>query len=160
MCTSLLIPSSFPLHPLAWSTRTYNQDCGALRAAHAGIALSDAEASIVSPFTGKSKSVRNVVDLLLEGRATLHTSFAMYKFLIGNGLVLSLTKQVILYYGILLCIFGYIVIVCISDLEFPQWRRDVKGIDQKEPSLKRCSHYFGCLFLYRIRLLHWVWVTL
>ena len=33
-------------------------DCGALRAAHAGIALSEAEASVVSPFTSKSKSVR------------------------------------------------------------------------------------------------------
>lgn len=33
-------------------------DCGALRAAHAGVALSDAEASVVSPFTSKSKSVR------------------------------------------------------------------------------------------------------
>jgi magnesium-transporting ATPase (P-type) len=27
-------------------------DCGALRAAHVGIALSDSEASVVSPFTG------------------------------------------------------------------------------------------------------------
>lgn len=32
-------------------------DCGALRAAHAGIALSEAEASVVSPFTSKDKSV-------------------------------------------------------------------------------------------------------
>ena len=28
-------------------------DCGALRAAHAGVALSDAEASVVSSFTSK-----------------------------------------------------------------------------------------------------------
>ena len=33
-------------------------DCGALRSAHAGLALSDAEASLVSPFTSKTKSVR------------------------------------------------------------------------------------------------------
>ena len=32
-------------------------DCGALRTAHAGIALSEAEASIVSPFTSKDKTV-------------------------------------------------------------------------------------------------------
>ncbi len=32
-------------------------DCGALRSAHAGLALSEAEASVVSPFTSKSKSV-------------------------------------------------------------------------------------------------------
>ncbi len=35
-------------------------DCGALRAAHVGIALSDAEASVVSPFTGFVVSVLNI----------------------------------------------------------------------------------------------------
>jgi P-type E1-E2 ATPase len=43
-------------------------DCGALRAAHVGVALSEAEASVVSPFTAATKSVRSVVDLLREGR--------------------------------------------------------------------------------------------
>ncbi|RLN20395.1 hypothetical protein BBI17_009970, partial [Phytophthora kernoviae] len=38
-------------------------DCGALRFAHAGVALSDAEASVVSPFTSKAKSIQSVVDL-------------------------------------------------------------------------------------------------
>ncbi len=41
-------------------------DAGALRAAHAGIALSDTEASIVSPFTSKSRTVTSVVDVLRE----------------------------------------------------------------------------------------------
>lgn len=34
-------------------------DCGALRCAHAGLALSEAEASVVSPFTSKAKTVSN-----------------------------------------------------------------------------------------------------
>ncbi len=38
-------------------------DCGALRAAHVGIALSDAEASVVSPFTSQDKSVRITISL-------------------------------------------------------------------------------------------------
>lgn len=36
-------------------------DCGALRTAHAGIALSEAEASVVSPFTSQDKSVRKPI---------------------------------------------------------------------------------------------------
>ena len=52
-------------------------DCGALRAAHAGVALSEAEASVVSPFTAATKSVRATVDLLREGRCALATSFAV-----------------------------------------------------------------------------------
>jgi cation-transporting ATPase 13A3/4/5 len=43
-------------------------DCGALKAAHVGIALSEAEASVVSPFTSKSKQPESVVDLLKEGK--------------------------------------------------------------------------------------------
>ena len=39
-------------------------DCGALRSAHTGLALSNAEASLVSPFTSKAKSVRLYPDLL------------------------------------------------------------------------------------------------
>ncbi len=39
-------------------------DCGALRSAHAGLALSEAEASVVSPFTSKSKSVFSFTHLL------------------------------------------------------------------------------------------------
>lgn len=53
--------------------------------AHAGIALSDAEASVVSSFTSRSKSCASVVDLLKEGRAALHANFAAYKFLITYG---------------------------------------------------------------------------
>eukprot|EP01052_Picozoa_sp_SAG31_P034050 SAG31_NODE_3923_length_3749_cov_2.030685_2_plen_246_part_00 len=60
-------------------------DAGALRAAHVGVALSDAEASVVSPFTSKSKTVQSVVELLREGRGALVTSFAGYKFLITEG---------------------------------------------------------------------------
>jgi cation-transporting ATPase 13A3/4/5 len=62
-------------------------DCGALRIAHVGVALSDAEASVVSPFTSKTKSVMSTVDLCREGRCTLATSFGGLKFLIMYGFV-------------------------------------------------------------------------
>lgn len=65
-------------------------DCAALRAAHAGVALSDSDASVVSPFSGRSKSVQSVADLLCNGRAALATSFASFKYMLVYGLVLSL----------------------------------------------------------------------
>jgi P-type E1-E2 ATPase len=34
-------------------------DCGALKAAHAGISLSDSEASVASPFTSKQVNFLN-----------------------------------------------------------------------------------------------------
>lgn len=126
------------------------QDCGALRAAHAGMALSDAEASIVSPFTGKSKSVRCVVDMLLEGRATLHTSFAMYKYLVCNGLILSLTKQAIFYYGVLLCIFSYMMIDLVATLGlgyFMVLALPPKRLQVWYTPADMCAHYCALLLL-------------
>jgi len=74
-------------------------DCGALRTAHVGIALSEAEASVVSPFTSHSKSVQSVVDLLREGRGSLATNFSSYKFLIMYGQMFSVVKLVAYYFG-------------------------------------------------------------
>ncbi|KAG2990451.1 hypothetical protein PC118_g5592, partial [Phytophthora cactorum] len=57
------------------------------RFAHCGVALSDAEASVVSPFTSKSKTIQSVVDLCREGRCSVATSFVSVKFLIVYGLI-------------------------------------------------------------------------
>ncbi len=38
-------------------------DCGALKAAHVGIALSDAEASVVAPFSSLDKSITSVTEV-------------------------------------------------------------------------------------------------
>lgn len=57
-------------------------DCGALKAAHVGLALSSAEASIVAPFTSNSKSILDVPVLIREGRCALTTSFLGFKFMV------------------------------------------------------------------------------
>ncbi|OQR88101.1 P-type ATPase (P-ATPase) Superfamily [Achlya hypogyna] len=57
-------------------------DCGALKAAHVGLALSNAEASIVAPFTSRRKDIRDVVALVREGRCALATSLLAFKFMV------------------------------------------------------------------------------
>ena len=42
-------------------------DCGALKCAHAGISLSDAESSVASPFTSKEPNIACVPELIREG---------------------------------------------------------------------------------------------
>ena len=56
-------------------------DCGALRAADVGISLSQAEASVAAPFTSKVADIRCVVNVIQEGRASLVTSFAAFKYM-------------------------------------------------------------------------------
>ncbi|XP_053546238.1 polyamine-transporting ATPase 13A2 isoform X2 [Bombina bombina] len=56
-------------------------DCGALKAADVGISLSDAEASVASPFTSKINNIECVPAVIREGRCSLETSFEMFKYM-------------------------------------------------------------------------------
>ncbi|XP_042300296.1 probable cation-transporting ATPase 13A5, partial [Sceloporus undulatus] len=58
----------------------------ALKMAHAGISLSDQEASVASPFTSQIPNIECVPELIREGRAALVSSFAVFKFLTIYGL--------------------------------------------------------------------------
>ncbi|PVU99625.1 hypothetical protein BB559_000550 [Furculomyces boomerangus] len=75
-------------------------DCGALRVAHAGLALSDAEASIVSPFSSKTRSIMSCVELIVQGRAAMATSLAGYRFLILFGQSVTLIKIFTFYFSV------------------------------------------------------------
>ncbi|XP_054995393.1 polyamine-transporting ATPase 13A2 isoform X2 [Sorex araneus] len=56
-------------------------DCGALKAADVGISLSQAEASVVSPFTSSMDSIECVPMVIREGRCSLDTSFSVFKYM-------------------------------------------------------------------------------
>lgn len=62
-------------------------DCGALRAAHVGISLSQAEASVAAPFTSKVQNISCVKYLALEGRCALVTSFGLFKYMTMYSLI-------------------------------------------------------------------------
>lgn len=66
-------------------------DCGALKAAHAGVSLSEAEASVASPFTSKEQNISCIPTLIREGRCALVTSFGTLKFITGYSLVQSIS---------------------------------------------------------------------
>ncbi|XP_077371234.1 polyamine-transporting ATPase 13A2 isoform X2 [Festucalex cinctus] len=56
-------------------------DCGALRAADVGVSLSEAEASIASPFTSKTENISCVPLLIREGRCSLVTAFSLFRYM-------------------------------------------------------------------------------
>ena len=66
-------------------------DCGALKAAHVGLSLSNAEASIAAPFTATSHSIHAMLDLVREGRAALVSSVASFKFMATYSLIQLIT---------------------------------------------------------------------
>uniref|UniRef100_A0A6B2KX42 P-type ATPase A domain-containing protein n=1 Tax=Arcella intermedia TaxID=1963864 RepID=A0A6B2KX42_9EUKA len=85
-------------------------DCAALSAAHSGIALSSAEASVVSPFTAKRLSIQSVVDLIRESRACLANSFAIFKYTILYGITQTSQAVFCYWYGADLSELLYIII--------------------------------------------------
>ena len=54
-------------------------DCGALRTAHAGISLSEAEASVASPFTSKEPNISCVPEVIREGKKFTWKSYILAK---------------------------------------------------------------------------------
>ncbi|OZC10773.1 hypothetical protein X798_02196 [Onchocerca flexuosa] len=72
-------------------------DCAALKAAHAGISLSEAEASIAAPFTSRIPDIRCVPMIIREGRAALVTSFGIFKYMASYSLT-QFISVVLLYW--------------------------------------------------------------
>ncbi|KAJ4445475.1 hypothetical protein ANN_07283 [Periplaneta americana] len=82
-------------------------DCGALKAAHVGISLSEAESSVASPFTSKEANISCVPTVIREGRAALSTSSGIFRFMVAYSLTEFLS-----------CIVLYAVNSNLTDLQF------------------------------------------
>ncbi|OCT73393.1 hypothetical protein XELAEV_18036370mg [Xenopus laevis] len=70
-------------------------DCGALKAADVGVSLSDAEASVASPFTSRTSNIECVPALIREGRCSLETSFGMFKYMALYSLTQFITALIL-----------------------------------------------------------------
>lgn len=74
-------------------------DCEALKAAHAGISLSEAEASVAAPFTSTVNNIECVVTLMREGRAALVTSFGCFKYMALYSFIQFISVIILYTYG-------------------------------------------------------------
>ncbi|XP_034474595.1 probable cation-transporting ATPase W08D2.5 isoform X2 [Drosophila innubila] len=70
-------------------------DCGALKAAHTGISLSETESSIASPFTSRRATIAAVPNVIKEGRAALVTSFGIFKYMAAYSLVQFISVMIL-----------------------------------------------------------------
>merc|ERR1719357_391769 len=74
-------------------------DCGALKTAHAGISLSLAEASVAAPFTSRNVNISCVPYVIREGRATMVSAFASFKFGVAFCFTQLITVLMVFYIG-------------------------------------------------------------
>lgn len=85
-------------------------DCGALRAAHTGISLSELESSVAAPFTSTHPDIVCVSRVLREGRAALTTSFGVFKFMIAYSLTEFFSVAFLYYFDANLTDFQFLFI--------------------------------------------------
>ncbi|XP_050530517.1 polyamine-transporting ATPase 13A3-like isoform X1 [Daktulosphaira vitifoliae] len=83
-------------------------DAGALKAAHVGISLSQAEASIAAPFTSQVTNVTCVTKVIREGRCALVTSFGIFKYMTCYSLIQFITLVILYSRGIMLGNFQFL----------------------------------------------------
>ncbi|KAH7618816.1 putative Polyamine-transporting ATPase 13A3 [Nannochloris sp. 'desiccata'] len=62
-------------------------DVGALKSAHVGVSLCEAEASVAAPLTSKRQTIACMVAVVAEGRCSLDTSYLIFKFIIVYAFV-------------------------------------------------------------------------
>jgi predicted P-type ATPase len=77
-------------------------DCGCLKAAHVGVALSNAEASIVAPFTSLDKSLSAVLEVIREGRCALASTVSAYSYYIIYGQIETILQVLSAYFAVTL----------------------------------------------------------
>jgi magnesium-transporting ATPase (P-type) len=70
-------------------------DCAALKAAHVGISLSEAEASVAAPFTSQVANITCVPSVIKEGRCALVTSFGVFRYMALYSMVQFITVLIL-----------------------------------------------------------------
>ncbi|XP_049825460.1 polyamine-transporting ATPase 13A3-like [Aethina tumida] len=85
-------------------------DCGALKAAHIGVSLSQAEASVAAPFTSSINDISCLIHLMLEGRCALVTSFAIFKYMALYSLIQFITILILYHHRSILGDFQFLYI--------------------------------------------------
>nr|VZI42217.1 unnamed protein product [Spirometra erinaceieuropaei] len=85
-------------------------DCGALKTASVGIALSDCEASIAAPFTSRQQDISCVVKLLKEGRCSLSTAIGSFKYMTLYSFVQFFSVLILYFIGNVLTDADFLII--------------------------------------------------
>ncbi|XP_052278090.1 polyamine-transporting ATPase 13A3-like isoform X1 [Dreissena polymorpha] len=116
-------------------------DCGALKTAHAGISLSEAEASVASPFTSKNANISCVPTVIREGRAALVTSFGIFKYMACYSLTQFLSVLILYWISNNLTDFEflYIDLILLTSLSVTFGRTHAYGKLHRVPPLVKLT---------------------
>jgi cation-transporting ATPase 13A2 len=84
-------------------------DCGALKAAHVGVSLCEAEASVAAPMTSNQQTIASMITVVAEGRCTLMATYQIFQFIIGYALVQAFSTNLMYTYALNIGNYQYLV---------------------------------------------------
>ncbi|KAG2500541.1 hypothetical protein HYH03_001317 [Edaphochlamys debaryana] len=108
-------------------------DCGALKAAHVGVSLCEAEASVAAPMTSKAQTIASMVTVVAEGRCTLMATYQIFQFIIAYALVQAFETNLMYTYLLNLGNYQYLI----EDLFFTTVLAALMGFTEPRKQLSR-----------------------
>ena len=73
-----------------------------LQAAHVGVSLCEAEASVAAPLTSRRPSIACMLHVLTEGRGTIITTFSLFQFIIVYAIVQVVAANIMLSFSLII----------------------------------------------------------
>ncbi|KAG2425624.1 hypothetical protein HYH02_014997 [Chlamydomonas schloesseri] len=108
-------------------------DCGALKAAHVGVSLCEAEASVAAPMTSKAQTIASMITVVAEGRCTLMATYQIFQFIIAYALVQAFETNLMYTYALNLGNYQYLI----EDLFFTTVLAALMGFTEPRNKLSR-----------------------
>ncbi|GLC61164.1 hypothetical protein PLESTB_001725200 [Pleodorina starrii] len=108
-------------------------DCGALKAAHVGVSLCEAEASVAAPMTSKAQSIGAMITVVAEGRCTLMATYQIFQFIIAYALVQAFEANLMYTFALNLGNYQYLI----QDLFFTTVLAALMGATEPRSKLSR-----------------------
>ncbi|GIL56505.1 hypothetical protein Vafri_11862 [Volvox africanus] len=108
-------------------------DCGALKAAHVGVSLCEAEASVAAPMTSKAQTIASMITVVAEGRCTLMATYQIFQFIIVYALVQAFETNLMYTYSLNLGDYQYLI----EDLFFTTVLAALMGMTAPRSGLSR-----------------------
>ncbi len=84
-------------------------DCGALKAAHVGVSLCEAEASVAAPMTSNQQTIASMITVVAEGRCTLMATYQIFQFIIGYAMVQAFSTNLMYTYALNFGNYQYLI---------------------------------------------------
>ena len=86
-----------------------SNDCKALKTANIGLSIGNNESSIASSFSTTDQSIRSIIYLMVEGRASLSMALYNFKFILVGNLITNTNMVILIIHGLMMSFTDHMI---------------------------------------------------